>query len=910
MCLNALLGVQDLSWTSGSSKINFGLQIKRNQLMQQTPKTTYLSDYQPTDYRVDSIDLHFDLHETKTIVKSKLSIQKLDNSPKTPPLKLNGEELLLKSVSLNGKQLSSTQYALSDESLIIPEVPESFELAIETEINPKANTALTGLYLSGGNFCTQCEAQGFRRITYMLDRPDVMARYTTTLVADKAQYPVLLANGHLRESGELGANRHWAKWADPFPKPTYLFALVAGDLARIEDQFITQSGRQVTLQIYVQSHNIDKCQHAMQSLKKAMRWDEDVYGREYDLDIYMIVAVDDFNMGAMENKGLNIFNSEYVLAKPETATDSDYEDIEGVIAHEYFHNWSGNRVTCRDWFQLSLKEGFTVFRDQEFSADMTSRGVKRIQDVNILRTHQFREDASPMAHPVRPESYIEIDNFYTLTVYEKGAEVVRMLHHLLGAENFRKGTDCYFERHDGQAVTTEHFVKALEDANQIDLSQFRLWYSQAGTPELEISRTYNEAAKSYTLTVKQSTPGQDQNKPFHIPLAIGLLDKQGQDMPLQLQGESAAIKGTRVLHIRAAAQDFTFQNLNEQPIPSLLRGFSAPVKVKMDLSDEERCFLMMHDSDDFNRWDAGQQLAVKIMTQLVEDVHQNRALQVADAFIEAYQEILNNDTLDKALATQAISLPSESYLGSFMEPIDPVAIHQVRRFMRQTIAQRLRDLFLKVYHRLADEGRGEYRIDQTSISLRSLKNLCLSYLMELNDEDIIKSCYRQFLDSNNMTDVMAALQPLANTDCAEREAALAHFYQQWKHEPLVVDKWLAIQANSRLPGTLDQVKRLTQHEAFDIKNPNKVRALIGAFAHNNHAQFHENSGIGYAFLTDMILQIDPMNSQISSCLVEAYTLWRKYDVQRQALLKQQLEKIADAPRLSKNVYEIVSKSLG
>ncbi|OAD23201.1 aminopeptidase N, partial [Candidatus Thiomargarita nelsonii] len=424
--------------------------------------------------------------------------------------------------------LSSTQYALSDESLTIPDVPESFELAIETEINPKANTALTGLYLSGGNFCTQCEAQGFRRITYMLDRPDVMARYTTTIVADKAPYPVLLANGNLRESGELGANRHWAKWEDPFPKPTYLFALVAGDLARIEDQFITQSGREVTLQIYVQSHNLDKCQHAMQSLKKAMRWDEQVYGREYDLDIYMIVAVDDFNMGAMENKGLNVFNSKYVLAKPETATDSDYDGIEGVIAHEYFHNWSGNRVTCRDWFQLSLKEGFTVFRDQEFSADMTSRGVKRIQDVNILRTHQFREDASPMAHPVRPESYLEIDNFYTVTVYNKGAEVVRMLHHLLGAEHFRKGTDCYFERHDGQAVTTDDFVKALEDANQVDFSQFRLWYSQAGTPELEISRAYNEAAKTYTLSVKQncpSTPGQDQKKPFHIPLAMGLLDK-------------------------------------------------------------------------------------------------------------------------------------------------------------------------------------------------------------------------------------------------------------------------------------------------------------------------------------------------------------------------------------------------
>ncbi len=880
---------------------------------QQTPKTTYLSDYQPPDYRVEWIELYFYLHETETIVNSTMLIHKQDNGSQTPPLKLNGEKLLPKSVALNGEKLSSSQYTFDDEHLIIPEVPASFELAIETEINPQANTALSGLYLSGGNFCTQCEAEGFRRITYMLDRPDVMTRYETNIEADRVKYPVLLANGNCTKAF-LSADtlsRHWVRWEDPFPKPTYLFALVAGDLAKIEDRFITQSGREVTLRIYVQPHNIDKCQHAMQSLKKAMRWDEEMYGREYDLDMFMIVAVDDFNMGAMENKGLNIFNSKYVLAKPETATDTDYEGIEAVIAHEYFHNWSGNRVTCRDWFQLSLKEGFTVFRDQQFTADMTSPGVKRIRDVNILRTHQFREDASPMAHPIRPDSYVEIDNFYTVTVYNKGAEVVRMLYQLLGAAQFRNGTDCYFERHDGQAVTTDDFVKALEDANQVDLTQFRLWYSQAGTPELEISHAYNEAANTYTLTVKQScpsTPGQDQKKPFHIPLAMGLLDKQGQDMPLQLKGEIAAIQRTRVLHITAAEQDFTFINISEPPTPSLLRGFSAPVKVKIALSDDERYFLMKHDSDDFNRWDAGQQLAVKLMTQLVADYQQNKDLQVPDAFIDAYREILNNDTLDKALAAQALSLPSESYLGEFLEPIDPVAIHKVRRFMRQSIAQGLSDNLLKVYHRLTDNG--EYRIDQTSISLRRLKNICLSYLMELNSDDIIKTCYQQFLDSNNMTDVMAALEPLANTNCAEREMALAHFYQQWQHELLVVDKWLGIQAGSRLPGTLEQVKRLTQHKAFNLKNPNKVRVLIGTFSQNNHAQFHDISGAGYAFLTDSILQIDPMNSQISSRLVKVYTQWRKYDAQRQTLLKQQLEKIANTPRLSKNVYEIVSKSLG
>ncbi len=867
--------------------------------MQKTPKTIYLSDYQQTDYHVDYIDLHFDLFESKTLVKSKLSIKKRFVTQNRQSLRLNGEHLLLKSVAINGKKLSSSDYELTDDLLIIPNVPDAFELAIETEINPEANTALEGLYLSSGNFCTQCEAQGFRRITYMLDRPDVMATYTTTIVADKARYPILLSNGNLRDSGVLASDssRHWAKWEDPFFKPTYLFALVAGDLARIEDKFVTQSGREVILQIYVESHNIDKCEHAMQSLKKAMRWDEEVYGREYDLDIYMIVAVDDFNMGAMENKGLNIFNSKYVLAKPETATDTDYEGIESVIAHEYFHNWSGNRVTCRDWFQLSLKEGFTVFRDEEFSADMTSRAVKRIDDVKILRTHQFREDASPIAHPVRPESYLEIDNFYTVTVYNKGAEVVRMLHLLLGAERFRKGTDCYFERHDGEAVTTDDFVKALEDANQVDFSQFRLWYSQAGTPELDISRSYNETAKTYTLSIKQScpsTPGQDEKKPFHIPLAIGLLNKHGQD-----------IIGYQVLELRTTKQEFTFKNITEEPIPSVLRGFSAPVKINMELSDDERCFLMKHDSDDFNRWDAGQQLAVKIIRQLLEDFHLKKPLEVPNSFIEAYQEILTNDSLDKALVTQAITLPSESYLAEFMEVIDPIAIHKVLEFMRKTIAQRLSEVFLNIYQRLNDK---EYRIDQNSIKQRSLKNACLSYLMLLNnDNNIIKSCYQQFIHSNNMTDVMAALQPLANTDCPERDAALEHFYQQWKNEPLVVDKWLSIQASSSLANTLEQVKRLTKHEAFNIKNPNKVRALIASFAHNNQAQFHAINGAAYDFFTDFILKLDPLNSQLSSRLVSVYSQWRKY--QGQELLKQQLEKLANTPKLSKNVYEIVSKSL-
>ena len=879
----------------------------------QAPRPIYLSEYKPTDYWVDTVDLHFDLHETATRVTSRLGMRRREGVAASQALVMHGENLQLKSIAINDKALDETDYQVDDETLTIHNVPDTFTLQIENEINPEANTSLNGLYVSSGNFCTQCEAEGFRRITYMYDRPDVMSAYTTTIVADKSKFPVLLSNGNLVEKGELAsdASRHWAKWQDPFKKPTYLFALVAGKLAKIEDTFTTMSGREVKLHIYVQQHNIDKCEHAMRSLKKAMKWDEDVYGREYDLDIYMIVAVDDFNMGAMENKGLNVFNSKYVLAKPETATDNDYEGIEGVIGHEYFHNWSGNRVTCRDWFQLSLKEGFTVFRDQEFSADMTSRGVKRISDVNILRTHQFREDASPMAHPVRPDSYVEINNFYTVTVYNKGAEVVRMLYNLLGAERFRKGTDLYFERHDGQAVTCDDFVKALEDANHVDLTQFRRWYSQAGTPVLHVSRSYDEHNNTYTLTIKQTcpdTPGQDGKQPFHIPLAIGLLDNKGNDIPLLLQGESSAVQGTRVLQIKGREEQFVFTNVDSQPVPSLLRGFSAPVKVDLELSDDERYFLMANENDDFNRWDAGQQLAIKIIKQLVDDIQQHRALYLPKPFIEACRATLEDKAIDKALAAQAISLPSESYISEFVSPIDPVAIHQVCRFIRETLASHLKDVFYRVYEE--NTIHGEYSIEQEHIKKRSLKNVCLGYLMETGEAGIFDLCYRQFGQSNNMTDVVAALVSLANNDCPQRELALNEFYEKWKDELLVVDKWLGIQATSRLPGTLNRVKELVSHEAFTLKNPNKIRALIGAFGHGNASQFHDLSGEGYKFFTGKILEIDKLNPQIAARLATVYTMWRKYDEQRQQLMKQQLETIADTSGLSKDVYEIASKSLG
>ncbi len=878
---------------------------------QAPPVAVYLKDYRAPDYGIDSVELRFDLGAEITRVHARLHVtSQYDRATGVRPLVLDGHGLVLKSVTLDGRPLRTEEYTLNPASLIIPQLPARCILEIATEIRPQGNTTLMGLYKSSGNFCTQCEAQGFRSMTYFLDRPDVMARYTTTIVADRTQYPVLLSNGNRVAQGTMDGQRHFATWQDPFPKPSYLFALVAGDLARIEDEFVTRSGRKVQLHMFVQQHNAHKCQHAMASLKKAMHWDEVVYGCEYDLDVYMVVAVDDFNMGAMENKGLNVFNSKYVLAQPETATDMDYQGIEGVIGHEYFHNWSGNRVTCRDWFQLSLKEGFTVFRDQEFSAVMGSRGVKRIQDVNVLRSHQFREDAGPMAHPVRPPSYVEINNFYTMTVYNKGAEVVRMLHGLLGAPGFRKGTDLYFSRHDGQAVTTDDFVAALEDANAADLSQFRRWYSQAGTPVLHIQRAYSAAERTYTLRVRQScpaTPGHEPKQPFHIPLAMGLLDAEGQDLPLRLAGETASVPGTRVLPIHNEDETFVFIDVPHAPVPSVLRGFSAPVKIEIDLTDAERCFLMGHDSDAFNRWEAGQQLAIKILLRLIEAERAGRPLVLDAAFIAAMDKTLRSDTLDQAMIAQILTLPSESYVAEFMPVIDPQAIHTALRFMRRSLAQALGAAMLKVYE--ANAHAGPYSTDAHAMGQRSLKNVCLGYLMELEDPQFTQRCVRQFHDASNMTDKMAALHALVNTEGAERTAALAAFYEQWRDDALVMDKWLAIQATSRLPTTLNAVKALTSHPVFNIKNPNKVRALIGSFCHANPARFHAASGEGYRFIGDFIRTLDPINPQVAARLVAAFSLWRRYDPPRQALMREQLQHILAIPALSRDVYEIVSKSL-
>ena len=877
-----------------------------------TPKTTRLQDYTPPAYRVPAVDLRFELGEDSTTVHSRLHIVRAATTPAGTPLILDGQQLELLALALDGTPLAADRYQLDADHLTLPDPPETFELAVVTRIRPQDNAALEGLYQSSGNFCTQCEAEGFRKITYFLDRPDVMAVFTTTLIADQSRYPALLSNGNLVDSGTLDEGQHWAKWHDPFPKPCYLFALVAGHLRHIEDQFTTRSGRTVTLRIYVEPANIAQCDHAMYSLKQAMTWDEQRFGLEYDLDLYQIVAVGDFNMGAMENKGLNVFNTKYVLARPETATDADYQGILGVIGHEYFHNWTGNRVTCRDWFQLSLKEGLTVFRDQEFSSDLGSRGVKRIDDVRILRSSQFPQDAGPLAHPVRPDSYIEINNFYTVTVYNKGAEVIRMIQTLLGRDGFRRGMDLYFQRHDGQAVTCDDFVAAMADANQADFGQFQRWYHQAGTPELTVSDAYDVATGRYTLTVRQScpaTPGQPDKQPFHLPLALGLLDAEGQDLPLQLVGEAAPQGTTRVLELREPEHVFEFIHIPARPVPSLLRGFSAPVKLNTTETEADLRFRLAHDSDDFNRWDAGQTLAIRTLLTLVEARQQQQPWTLPESFSAAFGRALESAAAP-ALLAQVLTLPGENYLAEQMAVVDVDGIHAARCFVLRTLADRLREPLQTTYVDLQRTEQDGYRIDAEAIGRRALKNVCLDLLLQLDDPELHGLALRQFHTAGNMTDQLGALSALVNTDSSARHEALAVFYARWRHEALVVDKWLSVQATSLLPGTLTVVQALMNHEAFTLRNPNKVRALIGAFCQANPVYFHAADHSGYTFLADQILALNAFNPQIAARLTAAFTRWRKYDPVRQQGIQVQLERILAAPALSPDVYEIAAKSLG
>jgi len=878
------------------------------------PQTIYLKDYQQPDYLIDETHLTFELFEDHALVHSRLFMHRnsQEQGAGLPPLVLHGQQLELRSVALDERALSAADYQQDEDSLTLqPQAPE-FELAITTRIEPQNNTALEGLYKSGGMFCTQCEAEGFRKITYYLDRPDVMSRFTTTVMAERGAYPVLLSNGNLIASGDHEGGRHWATWEDPFPKPAYLFALVAGDLYRIDDSFTTMSGRDVELRIYVEPENREQCAHAMDSLKRAMRWDEQVYGREYDLDIFMIVAVNDFNMGAMENKGLNIFNSSCVLAHPDTATDMAFQRVEAVVAHEYFHNWSGNRVTCRDWFQLSLKEGLTVFRDAEFSADMNSRTVKRIEDVTFLRSNQFAEDAGPMAHPVRPDSFIEISNFYTLTIYEKGAEVVRMLHTLLGPEGFRKGTDLYFERHDGQAVTCDDFVAALEDANGVDFSQFKRWYSQAGTPVLEVDSHYDAASSTFHLRCRQScpaTPGQPEKLPFVIPLRMALLDGEGREIPLKLAGEGQGRGTETVLAVTEAEQVFVFENVSEQPLPSLLRGFSAPVKLVYPYSRDDRVFLAMHDPDGFNRWEAAQSLAVDVLQGLIQIHQAGRPLLLDQRLLEMYRSVLLDPQLDPAMVAEILRLPSEAYLIELAEVADVDAIHHVREWARLELAKALVEPLWLVVQRLGAEP-GSYSADAAAMARRSLRNTVLGYLMLTDAPAALSACVQQFVEAGNMTDRQAALVALVNSPHEQQKhAALQEFAQRWSDYPLVMDMWFSIQASSPLPGGLERVQGLMKHPAFNIRNPNKVRALIGAFANQNLANFHRADGEGYRFVAERIIELDRLNPQIASRMLTPLTRWRKFDPARQELMKAELTRILACEELSTDVYEVVSKSL-
>ncbi|MCG3202922.1 MAG: Aminopeptidase N [Gammaproteobacteria bacterium] len=876
-----------------------------------TPQTIYLKDYQPPAFLIDSVDLDIDLRDEQATVRAVLAVRRNRACAGGPaPLVLDGDDLQFVSAVLDGTPLPARAFEATAQRFLLPDAPDVFTLETTVRISPRTNTTLSGLYCSKDGYFTQCEAEGFRRITYFIDRPDVMARYATTIHADRRRYPLLLSNGNLADSGEEDTGRHWARWVDPHPKPSYLFAMVAANLEVLADTYRTVSGRTVQLAIYVEPGKLDQCGWAMQALKKAMKWDEEVFGLEVDLDQYMIVAVGDFNMGAMENKGLNIFNTKYVLARPDVATDLDYHKIDRVVGHEYFHNWTGNRVTCRDWFQLSLKEGLTVFRDQEFGADLYSRGVARVQQVRGLRTVQFPEDAGTMAHPVRPASYMEINNFYTPTVYEKGAEVVRMIHTLIGPARFRDGMDIYFRRHDGQAVTCEEFVRAMQDASGVDLGQFMRWYDQAGTPTLHVTDEYDRHSGRYTLRVRQScpsTPGQAEKLPFHIPFTVALLGGDGAMLPLQVAGEPHAADRERVLSVTQAEQLIVFENVAERPVPSLLRRFSAPVRLEYEYTDEQLTLLMSHDSDPFSRWEAGQRLATGMLLRGAETVRSGGEAAVPHRIIDAFRRMLAGAEADPAFAAEAISLPAESVLAEQMQMVDPDALHAACRQVRAALAHSLRAQWLATYE--SCRLTGAYSPDAASAGRRALRNTCLGYLAELQDPSIYALCLRQFEEADNMTDTMAALSILANHDCAERVHALGAFYERWKAEALIVDKWLSVQATSRLPDTLDRVRRLLSHPAFELRNPNKVYSLIRGFTGANHVRFHARDGRGYAFAADQIIALDRINPQVAARIARCFDRWKRFDGARQGSARAQLERIRAVPGLSRDVGEVVARAL-
>ncbi|KAB7701374.1 aminopeptidase N [Plesiomonas shigelloides] len=870
------------------------------QQMQTEPQAKYRKDYRAPDYTITDVALDFDLSADDTVVTAVSHLVR--QGEHVQPLVLNGEGLTLVSVAVNGQPV--TDYQQDSHSLTINGLPAECELTIITRFSPAKNTALSGLYQSGEALCTQCEAEGFRRITYFLDRPDVLARYQTKITADKARYPYLLSNGNRVARGELADGRHWMQWSDPFPKPSYLFALVAGDFDVLRDTFTTRSGRDVALELYVDRGNLDRADWAMESLKQSMRWDENRFGLEYDLDIYMIVAVDFFNMGAMENKGLNVFNSKFVLAKAETATDTDYLDIERVIGHEYFHNWTGNRVTCRDWFQLSLKEGLTVFRDQEFSSDLGSRAVNRINNVRVMRGAQFAEDASPMAHPIRPDKVIEMNNFYTVTVYEKGSEVIRMMHTLLGEEAFQAGMRLYFERHDGSAATCEDFVKAMEDASGIDLTQFRRWYSQAGTPQLQVRDEYDAKQQVYRLHVRQSTPPtpeQTEKLALHIPLDIELYAEDGAVIPLQSGGQAVS----SVLNVTEPEQTFVFEKVPQAPVISLLREFSAPVKLDYPYTDKQLTFLMAHARNDFARWDAAQMLIGKYVRLNVANWLAGNALELPIEVVDAFRAVLLDEQLDPALAALILTLPKETELAELFDLIDPDAIRAVREFIRDELVLELNDELRAVYqaHVLP-----EYRVEHADIARRALRNTCLSYLAFAEGADALVR--RQYEQADNMTDTLAALSAAVSAELPCRDNLMQHFADKWQHDGLVMDKCFMLQATSPAANVLENVKALMQHPSFSLANPNRTRSLIGAFASGNPSAFHAKDGSGYRFLTDVLVELNSRNPQVASRLIEPLIRLGRYDAERQQLMREQLLRLQKLDNLARDLFEKITKSLG
>ena len=870
-----------------------------------------LEDYAPPAFTTERVDLAFVLDPRATRVTARQTIRRTGGDA-AAPLVLNGDTLTTLGVTIDGAPVDEAELRAAEAEgvLRLDGCPDAFTLEVVTEIDPAGNTALMGLYVSNGVFCTQCEAEGFRRITWFQDRPDVMARYTVRIEADRAACPVLLSNGNPIEAGDLDGGRHYALWQDPFPKPAYLFALVAGDLALLKDRFVTRSGREVDLRLYSEHGSIEQCHHAMASLKKSMAWDEEVYGLEYDLDLFMIVAVSDFNMGAMENKGLNIFNTSATLAAPETATDADFLQVERIVAHEYFHNWTGNRVTCRDWFQLTLKEGLTVFRDQQFSADMHSPAVRRIADVTLLREGQFVEDAGPLAHPIRPDSYIEINNFYTRTVYEKGAEVIRMIHTLIGSQAFRAGMDLYFERFDGQAVTCEDFVQAMADASGRDFTDFMRWYGQAGTPSVGVNAVHDPAGQTYTLEFAQETPptpGQPTKRPVPIPIRLALLDAEtGSPLPLRLNGENAVPADERVLVLDKTRGRFTFEGIERQPIPSILRGFSAPVRLETGFGRDELAFLFAHDDDAFNRWDAGQRLALGVMGDLLRQHQAGSSLDVDPRLISAFERVLA-DTGDPAFTARAVSLPSRGLFAQGLERIDVEGVCAVAAHLRRYLGGALYATWEAAFRARQDEG--PFTLDKDAIAGRSLKNVALGYLMQGGPKRAAPLAKAQYANATNMTDRLGALRAFCDADGPGRDDLLEDFYQTWKDEPLVVNKWLALQAGIEDGDALKRVERLTRHPAFKTSNPNRVRALIGAFAMTNMAGFHRADGAGYRFLADLVIDLDGRNPQIASRLLTPLGRWRRYDKDRAVKMQAELERILQQPDLSADSYEVASKSL-